>query len=52
MKSTHVKSTEDQMAAIEIAAKRKGGPVSTFMRWAALEKAEEMGIIADQPKAD
>lgn len=52
MKSTHVKLSEQQLAAIEVAASRKGIAVSTFMRWAALEKAEEMGIIAEQPKAD
>jgi uncharacterized protein (DUF1778 family) len=52
MKSSHVKMTAEQLAAIEIAADRVGLPVSTFLRFAALEKAEAMGIVPEQPKAD
>ena len=52
MKSSHVKMSADQLAAIEIADDRLGIAVSTFLRFAALEKAEGMGIIPGQPKAD
>lgn len=52
MKVLNVRMSEEQFAAIQAAANKKGMGVSTFIRMAAISEAEANGFHATQPRAD
>lgn len=51
-KQSRVLMTEEQYAAIALAAAKKGLPMATFLRSLGLAEAEKMGINVEQPKVD
>lgn len=51
-KESRVVLTQEQHAALTIAANRAGMALATFLRYCGLEHAAKNGIHAQQPKAD
>jgi len=51
-KESRVVLTQEQHAALTIAANRAGMALATFLRHCGLEHAAKNGIHAQQPKAD
>jgi uncharacterized protein (DUF1778 family) len=51
-KESRVVLTDAQHEALTLAAERAGMPMATFIRSAALNAAANVGIYAEQPRAD
>lgn len=51
-KESRVVLTDAQHEALTLAAERAGMPMATFIRSAALTAAGNVGIHAEQPRAD
>jgi uncharacterized protein (DUF1778 family) len=51
-KESRVVLTDAQHEALTLAAERAGMPMATFIRSAALSAAANVGIYAEQPRAD
>ena len=52
MRKTITYLSDDQAAAIELAAQKLGLTLSAFIRMAAVDAAAKAGFHAEQPKAD